>query len=100
MVDDGSRVFSAHGRSVAGDRLLIVTKLVFLWTLATIQGQISLRNPYPSPQFRLCYNSDTVDMNSQMRERMRSYLAYARRAIKTGQLALRDEDYSAASIRA
>jgi len=39
-------------------------------------------------------------MNSQMRERMRSYLAYARRAIKTGQLALRDEDYSAAVNRA
>lgn len=38
----------------------------------------------------ICYKSLTVDLNDQIRDRVRDYLAYAHRAIRTGRLALTD----------
>lgn len=48
----------------------------------------------------LCYNFLTVDLNDQIHDRVRNYLAYAHRAIRTGRLALTDEDFSATVNRA
>lgn len=41
-----------------------------------------------------------MEINAQTRERIQGYLAYAHRAIRTGQLTLKDEDFSATVNRA
>lgn len=41
-----------------------------------------------------------MEINDQTRERIKGYLTYAHRAIRTGQLALNDEDFSATVNRA